>query len=105
MARPPTPREGAPSSTRLANLYVQRVVIPEWVAAGKKQKQLAELSELAPAAISTVKRGGFGLSMDSVERLAVALGTTLEAFLEQARAWWAAEERQARGARRAGAAR
>lgn len=84
-------------STQLARLYLRHVAIPEWVGSGRSQKELAAKSKVPASAISHVKRSGEGMSMDTVERLVVALGRSLDDYMRDARAWWSglsAEERE-----------
>lgn len=77
----------------LLNEYVGKHLIPCWVSEGPDQQQIAELAELAPSAISKVVRYQNGLSLDSLEKLALARGLTFLSLLRDAQAWKETPER------------
>ncbi|HMJ53589.1 MAG TPA: hypothetical protein VK540_15990 [Polyangiaceae bacterium] len=93
-----TKKTPAIATKAILNDYVRNELMKQWVAEGGNQKELAEAADISPAAITEVKKTGGGLDLDSLEKIAVAIGRTFLNLLCDAYAWYEAPERSRMGA-------
>jgi transcriptional regulator with XRE-family HTH domain len=74
------PRQGQARKTFARNLRLTRA------SKGLSQEDLAELANLHRTYIGSVERGERNISVDSMERIAIALGVTVVSLLKDGKA-------------------
>jgi transcriptional regulator with XRE-family HTH domain len=92
-------RKANVSTNAMAILYLQRELLQQWQKEGKKDKDLAAKADVHPSQISKIRKDGAGVSAETVEAIARALGKDYVGFLVEARKWFQTQPEASAGLR------